>query len=1031
MSNRSAFLSTDTTRPAYQSTQLDVDRARSEAESLLNIRAAGLFCIATVLYAIPGTGLFKVLGGFSAGVMTAMAVADAGGRLPGAKFTPAYPPGSRVLLYRRKHGDHPNLPDALIIGFLPDSALTTSDTTNSGLRLRHIHDTPPRFRAAPNGVWQTRPEVKAGMVSDESMRVNYSHGKPLDAADGDYMVSNAFGGGLLISDLMLALKASPSAKIEMFLPDSKVRITSDTFVHAGMCHDFKILEAFGGANRSEDFGFTPFDLLGLAPGASLKESSEADLRDLRLYLDPAKKPYGHRPLARVSRMAGPVFDGLHDQVCSVGLIGTGGAQDAYKTAVAALSLRVDGVGRLYGAREASLLRTLLIPVFDESDFKEEVGEYRGNTTGPDGAPIALNDPAYAPAPETLRMSPREALARDAARQTSSEDNAAEAAADSGESLRTFQAWGYSAGEPGSPEDVTDQATVKYFGIEDLRQPVSAVDAEKAKQLDVDITFGSAYAAIADNADLKCRLLANLSTKWDAPEVDAILNAARALSSDPPDAGAEARTVDSLGSTGEFLKFMTMPPLEEKEQRYGECGQVRTMLNPFADFAKATDKPSEKLVKEDGGDKFKIYGNTCGVRCLEDGSVVLSGGFGEEIRMHRGNIYLTCPGSIYMQPGKDFVAMAPRNAVLKAADGFAEVTSGGVVNVAGGNDVNICAGMTGNTGVLVLESKSKCGLPQPADRWGKEGGWGGISAQERYERLSIVDTEAAEPSAGTGGGVVIRSNTDAALITDSLLVDGPAADKPPNVEMFARDLLTHSRRSMHYLDKNGVMAVVGKDGTSCSLTSLGMALAAPWTSIMTNQMDIYGKTLNTAWLGRGSDGKPYHETVTLVTNPNPAVNVAGTLTAPHLVDASLSAGMDDLNAFFEYKRSFATEAGLDLSPDLAGYNAVPLAESDIPSAKSGGAWSITALFPCSRAYGTSTLVFPEAFWQTALADSITWNEPQMPLHANLLPYSMPWPGYDAWNDPRSYQYIKIEDGKWTTAMAPLRAGYRINEKSMVE
>ena len=84
----------------------------------------------------------------------------------------------------------------------------------------------------------------------------------------------------------------------------------------------------------------------------------------------------------------------------------------------------------------------------------------------------------------------------------------------------------------------------------------------------------------------------------------------------------------------------------------------------------------------------------GLRAGFFSTVMSDSGRGEELRMSNGNIYLTCPGDIVEQPGRDKVSLAPRHNIMKANRGFAEVTSGQGVTVASEGNVQVCAASAG-------------------------------------------------------------------------------------------------------------------------------------------------------------------------------------------------------------------------------------------------------------------------------------------------------------------------------------------------
>lgn len=62
---------------------------------------------------------------------------------------------------------------------------------------------------------------------------------------------------------------------------------------------------------------------------------------------------------------------------------------------------------------------------------------------------------------------------------------------------------------------------------------------------------------------------------------------------------------------------------------------------------------------------KIYKNTSYLTLLDDGGVLIGGGCGEEIRMVGGDIFLSCPGDVFMEAGRNIIGWAGRDACIRA------------------------------------------------------------------------------------------------------------------------------------------------------------------------------------------------------------------------------------------------------------------------------------------------------------------------------------------------------------------------------
>jgi hypothetical protein len=118
----------------------------------------------------------------------------------------------------------------------------------------------------------------------------------------------------------------------------------------------------------------------------------------------------------------------------------------------------------------------------------------------------------------------------------------------------------------------------------------------------------------------------------------------------------------------------------------------------------------KVDHRKGRDKVKYYKSRSAVSMLDDGSVIIEDGYGSQIIMSGGNIRITCPGDVMLQPGRSMITMAPFDAVIRA---------GNSVDVSAANkDVRIkaecnCMIMGGNDssshGGVLIESRANTKL----------------------------------------------------------------------------------------------------------------------------------------------------------------------------------------------------------------------------------------------------------------------------------------------------------------------------------
>ena len=101
-------------------------------------------------------------------------------------------------------------------------------------------------------------------------------------------------------------------------------------------------------------------------------------------------------------------------------------------------------------------------------------------------------------------------------------------------------------------------------------------------------------------------------------------------------------------------------------------------------------PSAQSVTVDHrtGDTAKVFTNTSFLSLLDNGAVVLAGGSGEEIRMVGGSIFLSCPGDVFTEAGRNIIGWAGRDHISRAWNSV-DITANGGQSSQGG-DVRIKA-----------------------------------------------------------------------------------------------------------------------------------------------------------------------------------------------------------------------------------------------------------------------------------------------------------------------------------------------------
>lgn len=179
-------------------------------------------------------------------------------------------------------------------------------------------------------------------------------------------------------------------------------------------------------------------------------------------------------------------------------------------------------------------------------------------------------------------------------------------------------------------------------------------------------------------------------------------------SDRVDDAVINRVIDKL-LTGDYLEKL-LQAMAAKGLKVstgdGEIADAFKDDKPIGGASAAQEYPLPKSIELTDpvtGKKARCYNSTSCIGQEPDGSILITDGYGSEIRMSRGNIYISPALDLIMRPGRDMCSMVPRHLALNSQETMTLSTAGnGYVHAAG--DLKM-AGATKGRGAVVLESKA--------------------------------------------------------------------------------------------------------------------------------------------------------------------------------------------------------------------------------------------------------------------------------------------------------------------------------------
>ena len=215
-------------------------------------------------------------------------------------------------------------------------------------------------------------------------------------------------------------------------------------------------------------------------------------------------------------------------------------------------------------------------------------------------------------------------------------------------------------------------------------PVRSVKMENDKDGDSskDYKFSGAYGSGDDH-------------KLSGTPIEATSFPARALCADDDTAYAFSWRADHPFVYHKKDFKATPPPESEQSPAYGVLSNQWYINIPGEPYEEVDHRYAAKY------NKLMSY-----FKILPDGTIVIAGPNGEEIRMVGGSIELSCPGDIQLRPGRNLISLAGRSTCVRSIKDIDISSSEEDVRIKSEKNLLILAGNGVNLGKLVIENKCR-------------------------------------------------------------------------------------------------------------------------------------------------------------------------------------------------------------------------------------------------------------------------------------------------------------------------------------
>jgi hypothetical protein len=146
--------------------------------------------------------------------------------------------------------------------------------------------------------------------------------------------------------------------------------------------------------------------------------------------------------------------------------------------------------------------------------------------------------------------------------------------------------------------------------------------------------------------------------------------------------------------------------DEADLELSNCAQVAI---PFGALSgkQYLQAPDPLTYKVDGRyEEAHYYPNESFFDLLEDGGIVIGDGFGSEIRMTGGSVFISAPGDVWMKSGRNTNVWAGHDVIARARNSVDITATENDVRLKSERNMQLLAGNSEKDGGLLLESRGK-------------------------------------------------------------------------------------------------------------------------------------------------------------------------------------------------------------------------------------------------------------------------------------------------------------------------------------
>lgn len=371
---------------------------------------------------------------------------------------------------------------------------------------------------------------------------------------------------------------------------------------------------------------------------------------------------------------------------------------------------------------------------------------------------------------------------------------------------------------------------------------------------------------------------------------------------------------------------------------------------------------------------------------DDGSIVLAGGNGETITLTGGNILLSCPGDVYLQPGKNVIALAGKDAVVRAHKSVEVTAANEAIRLKAQTDLQMLSG-NGGVGGTLIENRATSTIQE----YPKEGG-------NKINASGIVLKASESHVVALAGEIYLRTGGESA-VKGPIVLDSSRGES--DVEITGRSVNTY-----HHNGGLFKMAYMTSDKATASHSFFNTRV------LLSGGITIDGSMVcnSFAYIRRGVSA-PDGEFI------NSRGGYVGRALYPERDRQEIAKAVS-------YVRGNTQGATKTYTQQLKErfYRANQIGTNDVQR-------RVSFSLRTSQQYGTDNYQLPQSYWQalaTANNNGSEWAEPEV-QYQKQEPGRLPWPGNETWSSETSYLALKQGDDSLFDA----QKGYAKDRRDRIE